>query len=96
MSVRIVCVKKDYGNHLNPHEGITHYGWIQKPNEAYLVSERQQMVDWVRNGGLAYVEDTGGNKAYCYIKRSSVGNEFLQTESDGKPTNNLLQLFECR
>lgn len=92
--VKITCIKKDSGNHNNPHEGITDYGWINS-NEKTGQSTRSAMVKWIEDGNRAYVTDTYGNKAYCAIRTSPSGNKFLQTYSDGNYNNNLLSLPEC-
>lgn len=95
MTVRIKCINKSGGYHQNPHEAISHYGWVDK-NGVIDRSDRQSMVDWLRLvGNYAYVEDMQGNKAFCRIRTSVNGTEFLQTYSDTTPTDNLLSLPEC-
>ncbi len=96
MSVRITCINKDGGNHQNPHEGITDYGWINESTNKTGKSTRSQMVSFIEdNNGKAYVEDAAGNKVYCYVR--SINNvKFLQTYSNDKPTDNLLTLKECQ
>lgn len=94
--IRIVCINKDGGNHFNPHEGITHYGWLNPANNKSDKADRATMVSWLEKpGNYAYVEDQFGNKAYCKVMQGN-GNKFLQTVADGTPTNNLLRLPECR
>lgn len=95
MSVKIRCINKSGGYHENPHEAISHYGWVNELNQETGRTDRQTMVQWVKNGGSAYVKDSRGNIVYCYVRQSSRGTEFLQTESDGRTTNNLLELPEC-
>lgn len=94
--VRITCIKKDGGNHLNRHEGITSYGWGNPANGKSGESNRSAMVKWIEDGNRAYVQDAYGNKVYCDVRKSASGNKFLQTEADGKYTDNLLSLPECR
>ena len=93
--VRITCINKDNGDHNDPHEAITHYGWI-KDNGEYGKSTREVMVNFIKDGGQAYVVDQYGNKVYCYVRESSRGTKFLQTYSDNRYTNNLLELPECK
>jgi len=90
--LRIRCINKDNGNHDNPHEGITHYGWLE--DGVYNKDDRQTMVNRVKSGLVAYVEDSEGKRAVCGI-RNPHGTEFLQTHSDGYYNNNLLNLKEC-
>lgn len=96
MSVRIVCINKDNGNHENPHEAISHYGWANESTNSTGKNDRLSMVNWVKKGNKAYVKDRFGNVAYCMVRKSPKGTEFLQTVSDGRYTNNLLSLPECQ
>jgi hypothetical protein len=95
MSIRIICINKDSGNHYNPHEAISYYGWINESNGKQGKSNRPAMVKFVNDGNKVYVKDTYGNIAYCYVRTSQNGTEFLQTNSDGTYTDNLLKLLEC-
>lgn len=95
MTVRIVCINKSGGNHENPHEAISQYGWLNEETQKQGKNDRQSMVNWVKSGNIAYVKDTYGNKASCFVNISKNGTEFLQTQTDNKPTDNLLQLPEC-
>lgn len=91
--VRIRCINKDNGNHDNPYEAITHYGWLE--DGEMKKTDRQTMVDWVKKGNVAYVEDNDGHRADCKVEVSAHGTEFLQTYSDRDADNNLLNLKEC-
>lgn len=95
MAVRITCIKKDDGNHQNPHEGITHYGWFNESTNERGIGTRAGMVNFLEKGGEAYVKDYYGNIAYCFVNESANGIKFLQTHSDKTPTDNLLELPEC-
>lgn len=96
MSVRIICINKSSGYHDNPYEAIAYYGWINESTKESGRSDRQTMVNWLNEENQAYVADILGNRVFCVVKRSARGLEFLQTESDGKPTDNLLNLPECK
>jgi hypothetical protein len=95
MAIRITCINKSDGNHDDPNEAISKYGWIQDGTGKSNVSDRQEVVKWVKFGLAAYVIDGAGNKVYCDVRVSRRGTEFLQTHSDGRWTNNLLELAEC-
>lgn len=95
MSVRITCINKDEGYHENPNEAISYYGWINESSGKKGKDNRQTMVEWVKKGNKEYVKDSYGNIAYCYVRKSSNGIEFLQTYADEEYTNNLLSLPEC-
>ncbi len=95
MAVRITCINKSEGYHNNPHEAVSFYGWRDESTGEVGKNDRQSMVNWVKKGGDAYVVDGAGHKVYCYVNRSVNGTEFLQTQADGRFTNNLLELPEC-
>jgi hypothetical protein len=96
MSVRITCIRKDGGNHYNPHEGITDLGWVNEQTEKKGRSTRQQMIDFLdKDKGKAYVKDSQGNVAYLGTSESAAGNKYVRTYADGKWTDNLLPLPEC-
>jgi len=92
--VRITCINKDGGNHSNPHEAISDYGWTNFEGKKGI-SDRPTMVKWIEDGNTAYVEDKFGNRAYCGVRKSVAGNKFLQTFADTTYTDNLLNLLEC-
>ena len=96
MSVKITCINKDYGDHYDPHEAITHLGWINESTNSAGKSTRQEIVDFIENGNTAYTKDTQGNIAYLVVRISRFGNKFVKTLADGRDTNNLLELMECR
>lgn len=96
MSVRIRCINKSGGFHENPHEAIEKYGWVNESTQENGIENRQDMVNWVKKNNQAYVKDSFGNKVFCEVRKSRNGIEFLQTVADGRETNNLLQLPECK
>lgn len=93
MSVRITCINKPDRN--SNHEAISRYGWIEDGTGKSDITERQAMVNWVKSGGIAYVKEQD-NAVKCRVNKSLAGTEFLQTYADGKFTNNLLNLLECK
>lgn len=96
MAVRITCINKDNGNHGNPHEGITNYGWRVEATGEMGNSTRAEMVDFLEvKKGKAYVKDARGNVAWVDVWVSAHGNKYLRTYADGKWTDNLLALPEC-
>lgn len=95
MAVRIICINKDNGNHTNPYEGITHFGWLNEKTQETGKATRAEMVDFIDNqNGQAYVR-SGQNIAYCYTRQGRAG-KFLETDADRTRTDNLWQLPECR
>jgi len=96
MSVRITCIKKDNGNHNNPHEGITHLSWMDEQTGDAGRATRSEIIYFIENQrGTAYVKDSFGNIAYVKVVTTAY-SKYLRTYSDGKPTDNLLYLPECK
>lgn len=97
MAVRITCIKKSGGFHENPHVAIESLGWTNEATNESGRSSRLEMYDFVVNKkGQAYVTDNYGNTAYLQGATSASGNQYVRTVSDGKWTDNLLSLPECR
>jgi hypothetical protein len=96
MSVRITCINKGQGAHANAHEAISSLGWRNEASGAEGKSTRDQIYDWLKNkGGVAYVVDGFGNKAFLYPRENAAGTRFVQTAADRVWTDNLLALDEC-
>jgi hypothetical protein len=94
MAVRVTCINKSGGNHENPHEAITDFGWINEQTGTTGKSTLAEMVKFIDiDKGSAYVKN-GINVAYCYTRQGRF-YRFVQTYSDKTPTDNLLKLLEC-
>lgn len=98
MAIRITCINKDGGHHEDPHEAITDLGWINETTQESNKSTRLQIVQWLKasSANQAYVKDAAGNVAYLVVRVSRFNNKYVQTVADGRYTNNLLALPECR
>lgn len=96
MSVRITCINKDGGHHYDPHEAITHLGWINEADGKTGKSTLAEMVSYLEKGNQAYVKATSGAIEYLVVRTSRYGNKYVKTVADGKETNNLLYLLECK
>ena len=97
MSVRIHCINKSGGHHQNPHEAIEYLGWIKEETNETARSTRLEVYKFVtEQNGVAFVRDSYGNVAYLRGNISAAGNPYVQTVADGKWTDNLLALPECR
>lgn len=96
MSIKITCINKDNGNHHDPHEAITYLGWINESNNKSGKSTRLKIVEFIEKGNNAYTKDSYGNIAYLIVRISQNGNKYVKTVADGKETNNLLELPECK
>ncbi len=96
MAVKITCIQKDNGDHYDPHEGITALGWINESDNTQGNSTRKEIIDFIKGGGTVYVKDQYGNKVFVEVRISRFNNEYVRTVADGRETNNLLELPQCR
>lgn len=97
MSIRIICINKVNGEHENLYVAISHLGWEEYGTTKTGKNTREEVYDFIKNdGGIAYVEDTKGNKAKVITAITVKGTKFLKTEADDVRTDNLLSLPECK
>lgn len=79
MAVRITCINKSGGYHENPHEAVSAYGWKNESNGNIGKNDRESMVKWMEEeGGEAYVKDSVGNIAYCFVNQNTNGTNFCK------------------
>ena len=94
--VRITCINKEEGDHYDPHEGITRFGWVNEDTHATGNNSREEMIAFLeRDRGQAFVRDALGRIAWLVVRVSRYGNKYLKTLADGRDTDNLLFLSEC-
>lgn len=91
MAFQIVGARKP-GGLQNPHEAISFYQWRDDTHPIPVLTDRVKVVGWVENDKIpAYVLD-GNAKIWCYVRKSANGIKFLQTQTDNRWTNNLINL----
>ncbi len=96
MSIRITCIRKDSGNHENPHTAISELGWKNESTGATGRKTRIEMYDWISvSGNRAYVTDGKGNTADLIPAETAKGTKYVKTKPDATPDDNLLKLEEC-
>lgn len=96
MSIQITCINKSGGYHGNPHEAISHLGWIEDGTGNTGKSTRLEIYNWIEDQkGYAYVKDRNGNTARVGTAVNSNGTKFVRTYADKVWTDNLLSLPEC-
>lgn len=71
------------------HEHIARVRWIDPQTIETGESTRATMVDWIRNGGQAYVTDGQRSVAVGVV---NVIPAYIRTYADGVWTDNLLAL----
>jgi len=97
LAIRITCIKKSGGYHQNPYAAIESLGWIEDGTNTTGNSDRITIYNWINeNGGIAYVTDYLGNKAYLITAISASGTKYVKTVADETKADNLLQLPECK
>ena len=96
MAVRIICINKAAGNHLDPHKAITRLGWVNEQTRASGTSSLAEMVQFLEQGGSAYVKDRYGTVAVLIVRVSQHGHKYVKTIPDSRMTDNLLTLTECK
>ncbi|MEO3407394.1 DUF3892 domain-containing protein [Mucilaginibacter sp. CAU 1740] len=95
MAVKITCIKKANGDHENQYVAISSMSWINEYTEVTGTTTREDMYQFIYEGGEAYVEDAAGNKAQLVACISAKGNKYVKTEADSMTSDNLLKLKEC-
>ncbi len=96
MAVRIICIKKDDGEHENPYVAIDHLEWVNDRIKVNGITDRTKIHDWIKNEkGEAYIMDQSGNKTYLIPAISPKGNKYVKTVIDETITDSLLMLPEC-
>jgi len=97
MSIRVTCINKSSGYHADPHHAISDLGWVNEQTGATGKSTRLAVYDWIsREQGVAYVQDSRGNRATVGTREHANGTKYLQTYADKVWTDNLLALPECK
>lgn len=95
MTIRITCVSKPSGRNTNPHEAISRLGWIEDSTNKTGIATRQEMYDFLKSNGTAYVKDVFGDVAFLSTRENIYGTRFVQTYADGIWKDNLLALPNC-
>ena len=97
MSIRIICISKDGGNHENPHTAIRDMHWIEESTGKQDISTREEVYDFVKATGnrSAYVKDSRGDIAFLEALVTIRGTKYVRTIPDATKADNLLKLPEC-
>lgn len=72
------------------HEHITTFRWRNPQTDEAGVSNKAEMVKWVRGGGVARVRDSHGNEVGVGVVEADP--PYLRTFADETWTDNLLSL----
>lgn len=95
-SVLITCINKDAGDHYDPYEAIESLGWLNEHTKKSGTSSRLDMIAYLEQGNTAYTRDRFGGIAMLVVRTSRFGNKYVKTMRNGRDTDNLLELKECR
>ena len=95
MPVRITCIKKDSGNHENPHTAISTLGWKEYGTGNTGRSTRLEMYKFVvEDKEYAYVQDPYGNQAKLIGGVTPRGAKYIKTVADETKADHRLKLLE--
>lgn len=89
MAIEITHVR--FGASKKTEDEIILYRWRGLESGGVNSSDKPTLVTWLNDGGKAYV-GSGANKVPVGVVRPQRGNPYLRTYSDGKWTNNLVNL----
>lgn len=93
MAIKIVGARKP-GGLQNPHEAVSHYQWVEDGTAKTGITERATVVGWVEGKQIPAYVQAGLSRVNCYVRQSAHGTKFLQTQTDNRWTNNILNLPE--
>ena len=88
MGVYVAAIRLSGGTQ---HEHITNFLWVMENTYQSGVSSTANMVTYVEQGNSVKVSD-GVNRVQAYVVRPQGRPAYLQTQADGKWTDNLLAL----
>jgi Protein of unknown function (DUF3892) len=88
--VIVTCIKKQPRS--DPYHGITHLGG---PGGGGWRWTREQVIASIKSQTNTFFTQVGGKRADIRIAHGPAG-EYLRTETDGVPDDNLLALPECQ
>lgn len=88
MSIHVIAIRLAGGS---SHQHIVRLWWTNPANGETGNSARSEVVNWIENGGKAYVEEYGHRIDVGVVTPAS-GPKYLRTHADGYWTDNLLAL----
>ena len=86
---QMTCIVRR-GNHLNPHERISHIG---NQAGAWMITE-ESAIRRLESGTDSFYTNVN-NRAAEIVVAVHNGRKYLKTDADGYSPNNLLSLPEC-
>ena len=86
---KITCITKESGSSESYYTEISTLGFFEGRSRTIEFSTRQDMYDYIKNGGKAYVKDMAGNKLYLIAAESRRGARYLKTNA-GKAIQDIL------
>lgn len=98
MPIRITSIKKAAGEHENPYTAISHFVFVEDGSRDAESVSRENMYDFIKNGGKAYVKGPKGARAFLVAEVAADGAKFVKTLPDDINFHQdfLLTLAECQ
>ena len=94
-NVQVSCIRKR-GDHYNPHERIEGLGGIHGGKNWYMLED--DIITELNKSNPArrwnFFTNVNGKSAWVVVAQHN-GRDYLKTEPDQYPANNLLHLPEC-
>lgn len=89
---RVSCINKR-GNHLNPHERISHIGGTNADGTRWKLTE-DEAINSIESKKYEFYVLVNGREVNVIVATHN-GRKYLKTEADGYSPDNLLSLPEC-
>ena len=82
MPIRITSIKKAPGEHENPYAAITHLVFVEDGSKDAESVSRENMYEFIVNGGKAYVKGPKGARAFLVAEVAPDGLKYVKTLPD--------------
>lgn len=87
-TAQVTCVRISE-NRSGGHEAISHLG-----GDGWLLT-RAEVIAYIEAKTWDFYTKSEGKTAWLYVRTNASGGKFVQTQSDGVWSNNLLNLGRC-
>lgn len=90
--LRVHCINKIPRQ--DPYHRITHIGGLNADRTRWRLTE-DRAIQGIKDGTWEFYVQEGGVTTEVVIAKTPAGHEYLKTEADKTPQDNLLNLTEC-
>jgi hypothetical protein len=82
MPIRITSIKRAAGEYENPYAAITHFVFVEDGSKDAESVSRENMYEFIVNGGKAYVKGPKGARAFLVAEVGADGFKYVKTLPD--------------